>query len=167
MRGRFDFTFHTLTPHAAALAEGDPTLAFLGAQGWEIRGVTTLLDGSVLVALQRPLDESLPLPDPSALSAALVEPLCAPSREESGLSSLRFASDAVYDVDIHAIPARPNEPAHDHYDVRFILEADPAEPLAGSPESHALAWVPLDDLVRYGADESVLRLARKTGTISG
>ena len=82
MRGRFDFTFHTLTPHAAALAEGDPTLAFLGAQGWELRGVTALADGSVLVALQRPLDEEHPLPDAPSLSAALVEPLAAPSREE-------------------------------------------------------------------------------------
>jgi hypothetical protein len=82
MRGRFDFTFHTLTANAAALAEGDPTLAFLGAQGWELRGVTTLLDGSVLVALQRPLDEEHPLPDAPSLSAALVEPLTAPSREE-------------------------------------------------------------------------------------
>ena len=82
MRGRFDFTFHTITPNAAALAEGDPTLAFLGAQGWEIRGIAALRDGSVLVALQRPLDEGHPLPDAPSLSAALIEPLTAPSREE-------------------------------------------------------------------------------------
>jgi hypothetical protein len=82
MRGRFDFTFHTLTPHAASLAEGDPTLAFLGSQGWELRGVTALPDGSVLVALQRPLGEEHPLPDAPSLSAALVEPLTAPSREQ-------------------------------------------------------------------------------------
>ena len=81
MRGRFDFTFHTIEPDAAALAEGDPTLAFLGAQGWEMRGVTALPSGSVLVALQRPLDEEHPLPDAPSLSAALVEPLTAPSRE--------------------------------------------------------------------------------------
>ncbi|HYW54619.1 MAG TPA: hypothetical protein VE826_11655 [Dongiaceae bacterium] len=81
MRGRFDFTFHTITPDAAALAEGDPTVAFLGAQGWELRGVTTLRDGSVLVALQRPLDDEHPLPDAPALSAALIEPLVAPPRE--------------------------------------------------------------------------------------
>jgi hypothetical protein len=81
MRRRFDFTFHTITPDAAALAEGDPTLAFLGAQGWELRGVTTLRDGSVLVALQRPLDEDRPLPDAPSLTAALIEPLAAPARE--------------------------------------------------------------------------------------
>jgi hypothetical protein len=31
-----------------------------------------------LVALQRPLDEELPLPDATTLSATLVEPLTAP-----------------------------------------------------------------------------------------
>lgn len=84
------------------------------------------------------------------------------AREESGLRSLRFAQDGIYDVDVHAIPARPGEPAHEHYDVRFALEADPAEPLVVSDESHELAWIPIAELARYGADESVLRLARKT-----
>ena len=81
MRGGYEFTFHTVKPEPARLAEGDPTLSVLGAQGWEMRGVTTLPDGSVLVALQRPLDEEHPLPDASTLSAALVEPLTAPLDE--------------------------------------------------------------------------------------
>jgi 8-oxo-dGTP pyrophosphatase MutT (NUDIX family) len=100
--------------------------------------------------------------DPDVRRAALRE-----AREESGLTSLRFASDAIYDLDVHAIPARPGEPAHEHFDVRFAFEADPAEPLVTSAESHALAWVALGDLPAYGADESVLRLGRKTGGISG
>ena len=100
--------------------------------------------------------------DPDVRDAALRE-----AREESGLTSLRLVGDGIYDLDVHAIPARPGEPAHDHYDVRFALEADPAEPLVTSAESHALAWIALGDLPSYGADESVLRLARKTGTIAG
>jgi len=84
------------------------------------------------------------------------------AHEESGLISLRFVHEAIYDLDVHAIPARPGEPAHDHYDVRFALEADPDEPLVVSDESHELAWIPIAELARYGADESVLRLARKT-----
>ncbi len=84
MRGRLEFTFHTITPNEAALAEGDPTLSFLGAQGWEIRGLTALRDDSVLVALQRPLDEERPLPDAPSLSAALIEPLTAPALDELG-----------------------------------------------------------------------------------
>ncbi len=100
--------------------------------------------------------------DPDVRAAALRE-----AREESGLTSLRFASDAIYDLDVHAIPARPGEPAHEHFDVRFAFEADPAEPLVAGAESHALAWVALGGLPAYGADESVLRLARKTAGIPG
>jgi 8-oxo-dGTP pyrophosphatase MutT (NUDIX family) len=100
--------------------------------------------------------------DPDLRRAALRE-----ATEESGLTSLRFAADAIYDVDVHAIPARPGEPAHEHFDVRFAFEADPAEPLTVSAESKELAWVPLDALARYGADESVLRLARKTRGLAG
>ncbi|HEY0382196.1 MAG TPA: NUDIX hydrolase [Candidatus Elarobacter sp.] len=100
--------------------------------------------------------------DPDVRATALRE-----AREESGLTSLRFASDGIYDLDVHAIPARPGEPAHDHYDVRFAFAADPDEPLVLNAESHALAWVALGDLTAYGADESVLRLARKTRTIAG
>lgn len=100
--------------------------------------------------------------DPDVRAAALRE-----AREESGLASLRFASHAIYDLDVHSIPARPGEPAHEHFDVRFAFEADPAEPLVVSGESHALAWIALGDLPAYGANESVLRLARKTGALSG
>ncbi|HZO95072.1 MAG TPA: NUDIX hydrolase [Candidatus Baltobacteraceae bacterium] len=89
------------------------------------------------------------------------------AREESGLGSLRFASPAIYDLDVHPIPARPGEPAHEHFDVRFALEADPEEPLVVSAESRELAWVPLVKLAEYGADESVLRLARKTEALGG
>ncbi len=89
------------------------------------------------------------------------------AREESGLRSLRFARAGIYDLDVHAIPARPGEPAHEHFDVRFALEADPAEPLVISAESHQLAWVPLAELAAHGADESVLRLARKTAGLRG
>jgi 8-oxo-dGTP pyrophosphatase MutT (NUDIX family) len=100
--------------------------------------------------------------DPDVRGAALRE-----AREESGLTSLRFAGDGIYDLDVHHIPARPGEPAHEHYDVRFALEADPAEPLVvAGKESYALAWIALADLPSYGADESVLRLARKTATIA-
>lgn len=89
------------------------------------------------------------------------------AREESGLTSLRFAAGGIYDVDVHPIPAGPGEPAHDHYDVRFALEADPGEPLVISAESNELAWIPIEALEQYGADDSVLRLARKTGSIAG
>jgi 8-oxo-dGTP pyrophosphatase MutT (NUDIX family) len=95
--------------------------------------------------------------DADVRAAALRE-----AREESGLASLRFVSPSIYDLDIHRIPARGEEPEHEHFDVRFALEADASEPFVVSAESHDLAWIALDELAGYGADESVLRLARKT-----
>ncbi len=98
--------------------------------------------------------------DTDVRAAALRE-----AREESGLASLRFVSPSIYDLDIHGIPARGDEPEHEHFDVRFALEADASEPFVVSAESHDLAWIALDALANYGADESVLRLARKTSAL--
>jgi len=82
MRHSYDFTFHTIKADIAMLAEGDATLALLGAQGWEIRGLTTLHDGTVLVALQRRLDDDTGLPPAPEIAAALSEPLTAPVLED-------------------------------------------------------------------------------------
>ena len=89
------------------------------------------------------------------------------AREESGLTAIVPLGTAIYDVDVHVIPARANEPEHRHYDIRFAFEADRSAPLILSDESHALAWVPLAEIARYDTDESVLRLARKTPPSAG
>lgn len=82
--------------------------------------------------------------------------------EESGLRSLRPLSSAVFDCDVHLIPARGAEPAHWHYDVRFLLQADADEPLVVSAESKDLAWVALGAVSSRSADDSVLRMVAKT-----
>jgi 8-oxo-dGTP pyrophosphatase MutT (NUDIX family) len=91
------------------------------------------------------------------LSVALRE-----AREESGLSRLRVVDHAVFDVDRHLIPARKTEPDHWHYDIRFMIEADPAEPFVVSDESHDLAWIEIASMAEYNAEQSMLRMARKT-----
>jgi 8-oxo-dGTP pyrophosphatase MutT (NUDIX family) len=85
--------------------------------------------------------------------------------EESGLTSLVPARAAIYDVDVHTIPARSGEPAHDHFDVRYAFFADPNETPTVTDESHAVAWIALADLDRYGVDDSVRRLAAKTASL--
>jgi len=84
------------------------------------------------------------------------------AREESGLTRLRVVDEAVFDVDRHLIPARKHEPDHWHYDIRFMIEADPAEPLIVTDESHDLAWIEIARMAEYNAEESMLRMARKT-----
>ena len=83
------------------------------------------------------------------------------AREESGLTTLRTLSPAIFDCDVHAIPERKTEAGHYHYDVRFLVEADPCEPLVVSDESHELAWVALENIRALSGDWSVERMARK------
>jgi ADP-ribose pyrophosphatase YjhB (NUDIX family) len=90
------------------------------------------------------------------LDAALRE-----TREESGLRNLELASPAVFDIDVHLIPERNGVAAHYHYDIRFLVIADEAEPLAISEESRAIVWVPMGEVARYSTSESILRMKRK------
>jgi hypothetical protein len=78
VRGRFEFNLYPITADDAACGSVDKTLALLGAQGWEIRALSLLENGALLLALQRPLDEETPLPDAGTLSATLAEPLTVP-----------------------------------------------------------------------------------------
>jgi 8-oxo-dGTP pyrophosphatase MutT (NUDIX family) len=78
------------------------------------------------------------------------------AQEESGLESLRFLQEGIFDIDIHPIPGA----CHFHYDIRFLLQADSHE-FTVSDESHALAWVDLDQLEQYSTEQSILRMAQK------
>ncbi len=82
--------------------------------------------------------------------------------EESCLSQLNPVGADLFDVDRHLIPARRNEPEHWHYDLRFMIEADPAEPFVVSDESHELAWIEIARMADYNPEESMMRMARKT-----
>jgi len=99
--------------------------------------------------------------DPDVRRGALRE-----AREESGLRTLRLIAESIYDIDVHKIPARGPQPEHEHYDLRFALEADPREPLVRNDESHDVRWVALSALETYAIDDSVRRLAAKTGALA-
>lgn len=84
------------------------------------------------------------------------------AQEESGLARLRLVSPALFDVDRHWIPARKSEPGHWHYDLRFMIEGDPIEPLVITSESKDLAWVEIARMAEFNPEESMMRMARKT-----
>lgn len=94
--------------------------------------------------------------DPDPLNVAMRE-----AEEESGLKDVVPVSNAIFDVDVHTIPARKNEPEHFHYDIRFLFEADDVQTLFISEESKDLAWIPLAEIERYTTEESMLRMIRK------
>jgi len=96
------------------------------------------------------------------------------AREETGLADLAFhpglrladGSPALLDVDVHPIPARPGEPAHEHFDLRFLLAtARPDAIDVAAAEVLALAWFELEDLAGV-ADPGVIRAAAKVAALA-
>jgi len=81
--------------------------------------------------------------------------------EETGLTSLVPVETGIFDLDIHCIPARKDDPSHYHYDVRFLVRDTGGEDFIVSEESHDLAWVPLDRLEDYTTEWSMRRMRDK------
>lgn len=81
--------------------------------------------------------------------------------EETGLQA-RLAQPQIFDIDVHPIPARGQDPLHDHYDVRFLLEADPEAPLTISAESRELRWVPIQQVAELNGERSITRMIERS-----
>jgi 8-oxo-dGTP pyrophosphatase MutT (NUDIX family) len=81
--------------------------------------------------------------------------------EESGLTGLQL-EPAIFDLDRHCIPARRDEPAHWHYDVRYVVRATADEAFVPNGESLALAWRSIAALaVDPHSDVSLRRMATR------
>jgi 8-oxo-dGTP pyrophosphatase MutT (NUDIX family) len=80
--------------------------------------------------------------------------------EETGVV-IKPNDQLIIDLDIHRIPERKGIPAHDHYDVRYLLEADSSLPLLQNHETLDLRWIPLAEIHRYTDEESILRVTRQ------
>jgi 8-oxo-dGTP pyrophosphatase MutT (NUDIX family) len=83
------------------------------------------------------------------------------SLEESGIANLILASPRPFDLDIHRIPAHGSEPAHDHYDVRYVLIAPEDAAFVRSDESHDLRWFTAAETLALDLDPGLRRLIRK------
>jgi 8-oxo-dGTP pyrophosphatase MutT (NUDIX family) len=80
--------------------------------------------------------------------------------EEVALVDLPLYAPGIFDVDVHVIPARHDAPAHEHFDVRFVFQANTQIARAGS-DARDLRWVGLDEVARIESDASVMRAVRK------
>jgi len=86
------------------------------------------------------------------------------AQEESGLEDLVLHpafGDRPIDIDVHTIPARRGEPAHDHLDFRYVLQTQAPATIICSDESSALEWAPLDSLNNYDFDPALTRAMNK------
>ncbi len=87
--------------------------------------------------------------------------------EESGIPSLRLAQETLLDVDVHLIPARYSgdgtllEAAHEHHDLRFLVQAEGDDPIIVSDESHDVQWLTPEQVAGKTNETSVLRLLTK------
>lgn len=82
--------------------------------------------------------------------------------EETGLNGLQLLDGGIFDLDRHEIPARGDEPAHWHYDVRFVVRAGVDERFVANEESCALAWRDIGAVADDAAvDPSVQRMAQR------
>lgn len=83
------------------------------------------------------------------------------AQEESGLSNLHVI-DRIFDLDRHTIPARAEEPEHDHFDVRYVIVANGSEDPVVSEESLDIAWRDIRELADDpDSDASMRRMARQ------
>jgi len=91
--------------------------------------------------------------------------------EEIGLVELELLAPAPFDLDVHTIPARGDQPEHAHFDVRFLFRARAPTLAAGSDIPDA-RWVALGDVAELarapgGPDASVVRAVAKIAAQQG
>ena len=96
--------------------------------------------------------------DASAFDAALRE-----AREETGITDFATPLErTILDVDVHAIPARGKDPAHHHFDVRFLLTTTShVDRDAAEDSERPMKWRGFDEAAEAGADASLMRALEK------
>ena len=88
------------------------------------------------------------------------------AKEESGFDNFVLVSEKIFDLDIHEVPAIAEGSIHLHYDVIFLLEADPKNnTIIVSDESHDVQWIPLDKVLKLNPENSMRRMVKKTSAL--
>ncbi|MDQ6892672.1 MAG: NUDIX hydrolase [Acidobacteriota bacterium] len=147
------FVRSAATPFDRANAEGHVTGSAVVARA----------DGSAfLLVRHRKLDRWLQPgghcdpDDGGVLGTALRE-----ATEETGVGDLVPALEGrPLDVDVHPIPARGGEPAHLHYDVRYLVTSSEATADPAADEVSEAGWFGLEEALAI-VDESLGRSLKK------
>ena len=90
--------------------------------------------------------------------------------EETGIAGLALHPGAPrpLDVDVHDIPARGDEPAHEHLDLRYLVVAPPGAAIAPAlAEMRDLRWFAWDDVDALDPDHGLRRALGKARRLLG
>jgi 8-oxo-dGTP pyrophosphatase MutT (NUDIX family) len=91
------------------------------------------------------------------------------AREETGIAGLALHPGAPrpLDVDVHAIPAFGEQPAHAHLDLRYLVVAPEAGAITRrAAESSDARWFGWDELAALDLDRGLLRALAKARRIA-
>ena len=83
------------------------------------------------------------------------------AQEETGITHIAPVHEGLFDLDVHTIPARAGEPAHYHYDLRFLLRVTSDEVPQPNHESTALRWVTTDPTTVPTTSAGIMRMHQK------
>jgi 8-oxo-dGTP pyrophosphatase MutT (NUDIX family) len=92
------------------------------------------------------------------------------AREETGIEGLTLHPSAPrpLDVDVHPIPARGDEPAHRHLDLRYLVVAPHDASLRRqAAEVRALRWFTWEELATLDLDPGLRRALRAARALLG
>jgi 8-oxo-dGTP pyrophosphatase MutT (NUDIX family) len=88
--------------------------------------------------------------------------------EETGILGLALhpLAPRPLDVDVHDIPARGAEPAHEHLDLRYLVVAPEGASIEPDlAETHAVRWVAWDEVAPLSPDHGLSRALRKARSV--
>ncbi|NRB11183.1 MAG: NUDIX hydrolase [Rickettsiaceae bacterium] len=85
------------------------------------------------------------------------------AREESGIEHIKPVNNQLYDIDIHPIPSYKNVLAHEHFDVRFLLQTVSSDELVKNDESLELRWIDFNTSIpdSFNLAPSIYRMIEK------
>ena len=135
-----------------------------------------------LLTHHRKLDRWLQLGGHADGETAVHQVALREAQEESGMNEFSFVDregNQLYpnqiedtlpqliplDIDIHPIPARKEEPAHEHYDLRYLLIAAPNQPLQLTSESNDLRWFGWEEIAQVTDEATIQRMIEKAQAI--
>jgi 8-oxo-dGTP pyrophosphatase MutT (NUDIX family) len=122
-------------------------------------------DGSsFLLVHHRKLDRWLqPGGHAERTDASLFDTARREAAEETGIDDLEAPiGGEILDVDVHPIPARGRDPAHLHFDIRYLFTSpSPHDRSRAEDPGRPMMWLPLEAALEMGAEESLARALRK------